>query len=298
MPAQVSPLLTRAVVAAIALLAAGCGSGGESPEGSIARGGVFDPGPMHVHGLGVNPKDNALFVATHTGLFRAAPGEKRSRRVGDRFQDTMGFTIIGPDRFLGSGHPDLREKLPPYLGLIRSGDGGRSWTSVSLLGDADFHVVEAQGRRLYGAGSDFESRNEQLLASQDGGRSWKERTLPEPLIGLAIRPGEPRSIIASGSKGLHASSDGGGSWRALSGGPGLPAWPAADRLYLLRMDGTLRVSTDAGRSWRDAGDAGDAGGDPAAFEAVSSTELYAALHDGTIKSSTDGGASWGVRARP
>ena len=77
-----------------------------------------DPGPIHVHGLGVNPADGALFVATHTGLFRAARGEMRAQRVGGRYQDTMGFAVVGPDRFLGSGHPDGHEQLPPFLGLI------------------------------------------------------------------------------------------------------------------------------------------------------------------------------------
>jgi hypothetical protein len=33
-----------------------------------------DPGPVHVHGLGVNPADGALFIATHTGLYRVDAG--------------------------------------------------------------------------------------------------------------------------------------------------------------------------------------------------------------------------------
>jgi hypothetical protein len=52
------------------------------------------PGPVHVHGLGVNPSDGALFIATHTGLFRAADGDGTAVRVGGSFQDTMGFTVV------------------------------------------------------------------------------------------------------------------------------------------------------------------------------------------------------------
>src|SRR3712207_5291105 len=81
---------------------------------------VEDPGPIHVHGLGTNPRDGALFIATHTGLFRLVATEKVATRVGDSYQDTMGFAVVGPDRFLGSGHPDGREQAPPFLGLIRS----------------------------------------------------------------------------------------------------------------------------------------------------------------------------------
>jgi hypothetical protein len=83
----------------------------------------------------------------------------------------MGFTVTGPDDFLGSGHPDGRDRLPPFLGLIRSVDAGRSWEPVSLLGRRDFHVLEAAGRRIYGFGTDFETRRAGLLVSDDAGRS-------------------------------------------------------------------------------------------------------------------------------
>src|SRR5688500_13377313 len=111
---------------AAGLLVVGCGGdpddSGQAPSPGAPR--VEDPGPIHVHGLGINPEDGALFVATHTGLFRAGEGERRATRVADRFQDTMGFTVVGPDRFLGSGHPDGREGLPPFPGLIESRDAG------------------------------------------------------------------------------------------------------------------------------------------------------------------------------
>ena len=56
---------------------------------------------MHVHGLSRKPADGALLVATHTGLFRVAPGTASAHRVADDHQDTMGFTVVGPDHFLG-----------------------------------------------------------------------------------------------------------------------------------------------------------------------------------------------------
>jgi len=156
-----SGLLVMAPVTA--MVAAGCG--GDEADGDDARPSVGDPGPVHVHGLGINPADNALFIATHTGLFRSPEGTRTAKRVGGRFQDTMGFTVVGPDRFLGSGHPDGREGLPPFLGLIRSQDAGKSWKPISLLGKQDFHVLEASGRAVYcyGYGADFASREQALL---------------------------------------------------------------------------------------------------------------------------------------
>ena len=283
--------MTGVVSVLLGLVPLACGS--ESDEAADRRPVIEDPGPVHVHGLGINPADGALFVATHTGLFRAGPGERRARRVADRYQDTMGFTVTGPDRFLGSGHPDGREGLPPFLGLIHSADAGRTWKPVSLLGKQDFHVLEAAGERIYGYGSEFESQQASLLVSDDGGRSWEERTPPEPLISLAIDPSDPARVVASGEQGTYSSSDAGGGWRPLGGDPGLLAWT---RRAVCRVGsgGDVSCSEDGGRGWRRVG---AIGGQPAAFDSAGD-ELYVALHDGTIKRSGDGGETWAVRATP
>jgi hypothetical protein len=281
-----------ATYAAVAFLVlAGCGEADEASQPSLERG---DPGPVHVHGLGINPADGALFVATHTGLFRAGPGERRARRIADRYQDTMGFTVTGPDRFLGSGHPDGREHLPPFLGLIQSTDAGRTWKPVSLLGKRDFHVLEAAGARVYGYGSDFESREASLLVSSNGGRDWQERTPPEPLSSLAIDPDNPDHVVATGEGGSYSSTDGGKGWRPLSGDAGLLAWTDSRGLFRVHLDGSVSRSSDGGRSWEPTG---ATGGPPAAFDSAGD-ELYVALHDGTIKRSRDDGRTWRLRSRP
>jgi photosystem II stability/assembly factor-like uncharacterized protein len=207
----------------------------------------------------------------------------------------MGFTVVGPDHFLGSGHPDGRDNLPPFLGLIESRDAGASWKPLSLLGQVDFHVLEAAGKRVYGFGSDFDSREPRFLRSSDGGRSWRRLRPPGALLALAIHPRSPDRLVASTEHGLHRSDDGGRTWRALGGEAGLLTWPAAERLYLLTNDGSVLASRDGGAHWSEAG---SVGGQPAAFEADGPEDLYAALHDGTIKLSTDGGNSWTVRSTP
>jgi hypothetical protein len=262
----------------------------EGPPAAGEAPAVGDAGPIHVHALGVNPADGALFVATHTGLFREPRPGMKPRRVADRWQDTMGFTVIGPDRFLASGHPDGREGLPPFLGLIESTDAGRSWTPVSLEGEMDFHVLEAAGRRIYGFGSDWEKRTERLLVSDDRGRSWDERPAPEPLIDLAVDPGDADRAVAAGRDGLHLTVDGGGSWRGLPGKPGLLDWTKGG-LYSIDRDGVVRV---ARYNLQRFDPVGRVGGEPAALHAADSRRLYVALHDGSIKRSADGGISWHV----
>lgn len=282
-----------------ALVIAGCGGASSgAPERSPepqrhARSSISDASFEHVHGLGINPRDGALFIATHTGLFRAGKGEPAAVRVGTSEQDVMGFTIVGPDRFLGSGHPDPRQPgQPPNLGLISSPNGGHGWATVSLRGQADFHVLRSLGPRVLG----FNGLTGKLMVSADSGRHWQERTPPGPLIDLAIDPGKQRRLIAATDQGLAGSSDDGRSWQPLrQDAIGLLVWPSTKQLFWIDADGSVHRSTNGGRNWQD--HIGSIGGQPTAFMAHHS-ELYAALADGTVKRSTDGGARWTVRAKP
>jgi photosystem II stability/assembly factor-like uncharacterized protein len=287
------PIPSLLAVLALGVVISACGD--EPTEtGSSAR--AEDPGQVHIHGLGLNPADGSLFIATHTGLFRAPGDAGRSQRVGDSFQDTMGFAVIGPDHFLGSGHPDGRDDLPPFLGLIESRDAGRTWKPVSLHGEADFHVLEAAGASVYGYGSDFATREPRFLASTDGGKRWEPLRAPEPLISLALSPEDPRRLFASGERGVHHSSDAGRSWRSVDApSPGLLAWTEAG-LILVGLDGEVWQATDpvAGR-WRPAG---SIDGPPAALDHSAEGELFAALHDGVVKHSTDDGRTWALRSQP
>ena len=239
----------------------------------------------------MNTRDGALFIATHTGLWRVADGAAKAERVTDRRQDTMGFTVVGPDRFLGSGHPDLRDGLPPHLGLIESRDAGQTWQSVSLLGEADFHVLRSRGRWVYG----FDATNTRLLISRDGGRTWREAGVPGELLDLAVDPRRSDRLVASARHSLFASADAGDTWKPLDADSGLLAWPAARRLYRVGADGRVAVSPDGGRTWRGVGAVPS---QPAALLARSARELFVALHDGSILRSRDGGRSWRLRSRP
>ena len=292
-------LLVFAALALVGLLAAGglLWMTADGDEDTFSGVPAADPGPVHVHGLGVNPADNALFIATHTGLYRVDEGERKAERVGERYQDTMGFTIVGPNRFLGSGHPDLNEaqekNLPSHLGLIESTDKGESWESISLLGEADFHVLRFAGDRVYG----YDASNDRLLVSSDRGRGWDELEKPGPIVDLAVDPADGRRIVVATAagleEGLFESRDGGESWDRISEAVGLLAWP--DRLYLIAGGGQVFTSSDGGRQLEEQG---EIGGEPAALVAEGPRELYVALHDGTIKRSIDAGATWTVRSTP
>jgi hypothetical protein len=271
------------VVIAVALVACG-----DNDDGSPPLVAPSDPGVVHVHGLGRNPADGSLMIATHTGLFRVAGKGGAPTRVAGRYQDTMGFTVMGPDHFLGSGHPGDLRKDPPFLGLIESRDAGATWRPLSLRGEVDFHVLEASGRTVYGFGSDFESREARFLRSEDGGRTWTRLSPPESLLSLAIDPADRRHIVALGEERGYVSRDGGSRWRPLSVPGGLVTWTRELGLVAIDLEGGVRRADqpDATRAA-----VGDLDGPPAAAEGVGD-ELLAARHDSVVLSSRDGGRTW------
>jgi len=273
-----------ACLCVIALALVGCG---DDKDGT-PRVGPSDPGVVHVHGLGRNPADGSLMIATHTGLFRVGGKAAEPLRVAGRYQDTMGFSVVGPDHFLGSGHPANLRKDPPFLGLIESRDAGVTWRPLSLRGKADFHVLEASGRTVYGFGSDFESREARFLRSEDGGRTWTRLSPPAPLLSLAIDPADRRHIVALSDEGGYVSRDGGSRWRPLSVPGGLVTWTRDLGLVAVDLEGTVRRAEQPVATWAEVG---NLDGPPAAVEGVGD-ELLAARHDSVVLSSRDGGRTW------
>jgi len=295
---RASRRLSLALLLVLALTLAACG--GDETTGTGSGQGVAgsDPAPgeegtelEHIHGLGVDPGSGSLYVATHYGLFEAAEDQTKLQRMGESRQDIMGFSVVGPRRFIGSGHPDPSQNLPPNLGLIESRDGGKSFENVSLLGEADFHVLRSVNRQVYG----FNSGTGKLMVSTNGGREWVERTPPAAMFDLAIDPTDPRRVVASTERGMFVSEDAGEGWRPMRDDvAGLLAWPSSDGLFLVDGEGQVSRSADAGKSFEAVG---SIGGPPSAF-VNHGRELYAALGDGNIVRSTDGGENWGVRATP
>jgi photosystem II stability/assembly factor-like uncharacterized protein len=259
---------------------------GDGDQGDRVAG--EDPGVTHVHGLGIDPADGTLYAATHHGLFRI-PEHGRATWVADRFQDTMGFTVTGPNRFLGSGHPDFSDKVlyrkgrPPHLGLIESTDAGETWTALSLLGEADFHALGAAHGLIYGynaTGGDF-------MVSPDG-KNWDRRSKLR-LLSFAVDPANADHALATTETGLAATTDGGRTWRPVPG-PALAylSWDRGGALWGTAADGTVHRSTDQGATWPAQGKL------PGAPEAllVHGSDLYAAVSDAGIFRSRDGGRTW------
>jgi hypothetical protein len=278
------------VVGLLVVLVAGCGS--DQPAAPAAPV-PEDPGLVHVHGLGINPADGTLYAATHTGLFTVRGGA--ASRMADRYQDTMGFTVLGADHFLGSGHPDARDPQlyqpgrRPLLGLVESRDAGRSWRPLSLLGEADFHALQAAHGRVYG----YDATGGRFMVSRDR-RSWQVRS-KVPLAGFAVSPTDAELVVAATERGLTRSRDGGRGWRQIGGPPALLLdWERPDGLWAMTADGQAWQSGDAGQHWTKRG---KLNGQPEAF-LVHGEVLYAAVAQLGIVTSDDQGHTWRVLYQP
>ncbi|SMD25526.1 hypothetical protein SAMN05660733_08165 [Lentzea albidocapillata] len=240
----------------------------------------------HVHGLGVNPADGMLYAASHFGVF-TVPADKAPERVGDRTQDTMGFVVVGPNHFLGSGHPDRPEPgTAPHLGLIESKDAGRTWQTLSLKGAADFHSLEVKHNRVYG----YNSQNGQLMVSENQ-RDWDTRGRVA-MADFTVSPADPDVVLATTREGLVRSTDGGRTFAAAAGSPRLVLldWSEGEVVFGVGMDGIVHVSGDSAATWTAKG---RVTGTPAALAAKGSA-VYVAT-ESAIHASTDSGGTFTLR---
>lgn len=206
-------------------------------------------------------------------------------RIADRYQDTMRFTVVGPDQFLASGHRDVRENKPPRLGLIRSVDAALTWEPVSLGGESDLHAIVVVGSSIIA----MDASEGALLVSSDAGRTWSTLSNVELAV-LAVEPDDTGTMVGTDFAGrMLRSDDSGRTWRP-TGGPVLRtlAWDSAVGLIGADASGVVFASADAGSSWRQVGDLAGVGPVVTTADGV----VYAATDVGKIFRSSDGGRSW------
>ena len=186
-----------------------------------------------------------------------------------------------------------------HNGIMRSDDGGRTWTQLVERQNFDamgLAVSRANGRQVYLAGHNV------FQVSADAGASWQpvNHNLPGTDIhGFAMSLDDPNRLytFVVGS-GLFQSADGGRIWQTLSDKvPGdimglAAAGGMPETLYAVSMRFGVLRSTDGGQSWKPAMQSVGAGSlftlavDPAVHQTV-----YAGGEGGLYKSS-DGGTSW------
>jgi mono/diheme cytochrome c family protein len=247
----------------------------------------------HIHDVAVDPEDSTrLYLATHHGLFRAAP-DGTATRVGDITHDLMSFAVDPRnfDRFYASGHPAGGGNL----GVLTSGDRGATWERVSagVGGPVDFHAMAVSGTDpdvIYGM---FDG----LQVSGDAGRTWRKAgQVPEKTFALAASAREAGTVYAATMGGLFVSRDEGGNWSPAF----LQPRPAtliqitpAGRMYAFVYGVGLVVGKEPGTGWDvRSSDFGDRYPLKLAVDPGDPKRIHVVADTGAILTSKDGGRTW------
>ena len=271
-------------VLAVGLLVGACGD--DAPDKPVFEELAPDDGQpdlVHVHGLGLNRADGLLYVATHTGLYRLREGKPEP--VGHRNWDVMGFTIRGPNDFIGGGHPSPAEirdgKYPPLLGFIESKDAAKSWDILAMRGETDLHALALGQGMIYAV----DATKGNFLASGDG-KKWETRS-QIPASSIAAEDDGQR--LATTGKGTQRSADQGRTWTPVPGAPALVLVATQAGVGAWGIDNSSAVyKADATGTWETVG---SLQGRPEALIATSD-RLYAATDEGIFESRD--GRAWNV----
>lgn len=230
---------------------------------------------------------NELYVTGHEAAGVSSDGGASWMSIPSlNYADVMGWSKTSSE-FLVGGHP----------GLYRSTDGGSSFTKITFYGDvSDVHSIGAAGETIY-----VGSPQVGLLASSDGGKTWKLRnkSVGQGFMGsMLVDPTNPERLIAPDMQtGLVTSSDGGLTWRTMGGPAGAMsvAWNPTniEQIAAIGMSGA-GLSQDGGRSWKQLS---LPKGSSALTYSEDGTKLYVATLVGTnaqIFASTDTGKKWNM----
>jgi len=237
--------------------------------------------------LAVDPfHPGALYGASRTAFYRSANLGQSWTPVatGQKFGLTADFELaVAPGQ---RGQPPVLY-LAAGQQLFVSHDLGATWpaslTEANLVSFTALAIDPEHPRTTAYAAARGLANTGGLLRSTDTGYLWSRIPLPAAflhgVIGFAIVPTSPPVYLASNLDGrLFRSITGGASWREVQGaGTGfsrLEVDPRSPGTVYGFVGGSLRVSTDAGATWRSRGDPLDAGIQTLAVDRTKGT-LYA-----------------------
>ncbi len=222
------------------------------------------------------------------------------------------------DREAANSDP-LNDGVPGGVGIIKSTDGGATWTQVNnglnnlYVGTLFMHPDDPD-TLLAGTGNNQYGDNSGVYLSEDGGNSWTQTLAAGGDHSVEFSLLDPNIAYAADANAVFASTDGGRNWQRMTGGPlgwgpdgiraGFPIDIQIDprdtqRIFTNNYGGGNFLSEDGGQTWVDS----SRGYTGAQVRGIAASprlggEVYAAARSGLF-ASLDGGLQWeGCNYRP
>jgi len=241
-----------------------------------------------------NSKSTFYFGATGGGVWKTTNSGVTWKNISDGyFGGSIGAVTASESDpniiYVGTGEKTVRGNVSPgYGGFWKSDDAGETWKKMNLdidqvqVGRIAVHPKNPDIVYIAIIGDLFKNSNERgIYKSIDGGESWKKVLFSNERAGavdISIDKNNPRIMYASTwnirrtpyslesggeGSGLWKSTDGGDTWKNISGNDGLPSglWGISGvsvspvnpkKIFALieNKDGGLFRSDDGGESWK------------------------------------------------
>jgi photosystem II stability/assembly factor-like uncharacterized protein len=251
-------------------------------------------GGRTVAAAGIASQPNVFYVAANNGGVWKTDDFGRTWRpiFDDQPSGSIGALAIAPSDpniiYAGSGEGVQRPDLSVGDGIYKSTDAGKTWRHLGLRDGQQIPAILVDPRdpnRVFVAvlGHPYGPNAERgVFRSTDGGETWQKLLYKDENTGaidLAFDPGNPDTVYAvlwaarqgpwengewqGPASGLFKSTDGGTTWRQLSGGLPTPAEGLGrigigiapgdpNRMYALveAKPSALYRSDDAGTTWK------------------------------------------------
>lgn len=237
-------------------------------------------------------RNTFYFGGTGGGVWKTTDGGNNWTNISDKFfGGSIGAVAVAPSDesilYVGEGENTMRGNVSEGLGgMWRTDDGGKSWKNVGLRDGRHIIriIIHPKNPDIVWAGvmGHLFGPNEErgVFKTTDGGKTWKKVLYVNNQTGssdLVMEPGNPAVLYAgmwrlirtpysleSGGEGsgLYKSTDGGETWKNISGKKGLPkgTWGIVgvavapsntEKVFSIieNLNGGLYMSPDGGETW-------------------------------------------------